>query len=77
MKVHPEVGADILERVKFPYPVVPIVRSHHEKWDGTGYPYGLKGKRFRWRRGSWPRSIAWMPWRASGSTGRRCPWVRR
>ncbi|QOY91031.1 diguanylate cyclase [Paludibaculum fermentans] len=44
MKVHPEVGADILERVKFPYPVVPIVRSHHEKWDGTGYPYGLKGE---------------------------------
>ncbi|MGC4054605.1 MAG: diguanylate cyclase [Paludibaculum sp.] len=43
MKVHPEVGAEILERVKFPYPVVPIVRAHHEKWDGTGYPYGLKG----------------------------------
>ncbi|MGJ5818514.1 HD domain-containing phosphohydrolase [Paludibaculum fermentans] len=44
MKVHPEVGAEILERVKFPYPVVPIVRSHHEKWDGTGYPNGLKGE---------------------------------
>lgn len=42
MKVHPEVGAEILERVKFPYPVVPIVRAHHEKWDGTGYPFGLK-----------------------------------
>jgi diguanylate cyclase (GGDEF)-like protein/putative nucleotidyltransferase with HDIG domain len=43
MKIHPEVGADILERVRFPYPVVPIVRAHHEKFDGTGYPRGLKG----------------------------------
>ena len=43
MKIHPIVGAEILERVAFPYPVVPIVRSHHEKWNGTGYPDGLKG----------------------------------
>src|ERR1700728_855665 len=43
MKIHPLVGAEILERVRFPYPVVPIVRAHHEKWDGSGYPYGLKG----------------------------------
>lgn len=43
MKIHPVVGAEILERVDFPYPVVPIVRAHHEKWDGSGYPYGLKG----------------------------------
>ncbi len=42
MKIHPVVGAEILERVEFPYPVVPIVRSHHEKWDGSGYPGGLK-----------------------------------
>ena len=42
MKIHPVVGAEILERVEFPYPVVPIVRSHHERWDGTGYPDGLK-----------------------------------
>ena len=42
MKIHPLVGAEILERVEFPYPVVPIVRAHHEKWDGTGYPFGLK-----------------------------------
>ena len=46
MKIHPVVGADILERVQFPYPVVPIVRAHHEKFDGTGYPFGLKGNRF-------------------------------
>lgn len=44
MKVHPVVGAEILESVGFPYPVVPIVRAHHEKWDGRGYPYGLKGE---------------------------------
>ena len=42
MKIHPMVGAEILERVQFPYPVVPIVRAHHEKYDGTGYPMGLK-----------------------------------
>jgi len=42
MKIHTLVGAEILERVRFPYPVVPIVRAHHEKWDGTGYPAGLK-----------------------------------
>lgn len=44
MKIHPVVGADILDRVRFPYPVVPIVRSHHEWWNGKGYPDGLKGE---------------------------------
>jgi diguanylate cyclase (GGDEF)-like protein/putative nucleotidyltransferase with HDIG domain len=44
MKIHPVVGAEILERVQFPYPVAPIVRAHHEKWDGSGYPLGLKGE---------------------------------
>ena len=43
MKIHPQVGAEILERVRFPYPVVPIVKAHHEKFDGTGYPLGLRG----------------------------------
>jgi diguanylate cyclase (GGDEF)-like protein/putative nucleotidyltransferase with HDIG domain len=42
MKIHPVVGAEILETINFPYPVVPIVRSHHEKWDGSGYPDGLR-----------------------------------
>lgn len=42
MKIHPIVGAEILERVAFPYPVAPIVRAHHERWDGSGYPDGLK-----------------------------------
>ncbi|HEY1338567.1 MAG TPA: diguanylate cyclase [Bryobacteraceae bacterium] len=44
MKIHPIVGAEILECVGFPCPVVPIVKAHHEKWDGTGYPFGLKGE---------------------------------
>jgi diguanylate cyclase (GGDEF)-like protein/putative nucleotidyltransferase with HDIG domain len=44
MKVHTIVGAQILERVDFPYPVVPIVRHHHERWDGRGYPDSLKGE---------------------------------
>jgi putative nucleotidyltransferase with HDIG domain len=43
MKLHASVGADILSAIDFPYPVVPIVRHHHENWDGTGYPDGLKG----------------------------------
>ena len=44
MKIHPIVGADILDKVAFPYPVAPIVRAHHEKWNGTGYPDGLAGE---------------------------------
>jgi putative nucleotidyltransferase with HDIG domain len=44
MKLHVDVGADILSSIDFPYPVVPIVRAHHENWDGTGYPRGLRGE---------------------------------
>jgi diguanylate cyclase (GGDEF)-like protein/putative nucleotidyltransferase with HDIG domain len=43
MKLHASVGADILSAIAFPYPVVPIVRHHHESWDGSGYPDGLRG----------------------------------
>src|SRR5437660_10886511 len=43
MKLHASVGADILSAIDFPYPVVPIVRHHHENWNGNGYPDGLKG----------------------------------
>ncbi len=43
MKLHASVGADILSAIDFPYPVVPIVRHHHESWDGSGYPDGLSG----------------------------------
>ena len=44
MKRHASIGAEILSAVDFPYPVVPIVRHHHENWDGTGYPDGMKGE---------------------------------
>lgn len=44
MKIHPIVGSEIVEQVRFPYPVAPIVRSHHEKWDGSGYPDGISGE---------------------------------
>ena len=44
MKRHADIGADILSSIDFPYPVVPIVRHHHEHWDGGGYPSGLSGE---------------------------------
>ena len=44
IKAHPAIGSMILEPVRFPWPVLPAVRSHHERWDGKGYPDGLKGE---------------------------------
>ena len=44
MRVHPQVGADIIAHVPFPYPVAPLVLNHHERWDGKGYPNGLSGE---------------------------------
>ena len=44
MKLHPVIGASILERVGFPYPLVPAVKHHHEHWDGSGYPDQLRGE---------------------------------
>ena len=41
--IHPRIGADIIRTVPFPYPVAPLIESHHERWDGGGYPEGLKG----------------------------------
>jgi diguanylate cyclase (GGDEF)-like protein/putative nucleotidyltransferase with HDIG domain len=43
MKIHPVVGANMLSSIEFPFPLVPIIKSHHERWDGNGYPDGLKG----------------------------------
>jgi putative nucleotidyltransferase with HDIG domain len=43
MKRHADIGADLLSSVRFPYPVVPIVRHHHEQWNGEGYPNGISG----------------------------------
>jgi diguanylate cyclase (GGDEF)-like protein/putative nucleotidyltransferase with HDIG domain len=43
VRVHPKVGAEIIAAVPFPYPVAPLVLAHHERWDGCGYPNGLRG----------------------------------
>jgi diguanylate cyclase (GGDEF)-like protein/putative nucleotidyltransferase with HDIG domain len=43
IRIHPQVGAEIISGVPFPYPVAPLILSHHERWDGQGYPAGLKG----------------------------------
>ena len=44
MRIHPRIGVEILETIRFPFPLTEVVRSHHEKWDGTGYPDRLKGE---------------------------------
>src|SRR6266853_1450033 len=43
IRIHPQVGAEIISGVPFPYPVAPLILSHHERWDGKGYPTGLAG----------------------------------
>lgn len=43
VKVHPRVGAEILESIRFPYPVTELILAHHERWDGRGYPSQLQG----------------------------------
>jgi diguanylate cyclase (GGDEF)-like protein/putative nucleotidyltransferase with HDIG domain len=44
MQLHAQIGAEIVSAVPFPCPVAPLIRSHHERWDGTGYPSGLSGE---------------------------------
>ena len=44
MQIHAQVGAEIVDAVAFPCPVAPLIRSHHERWDGLGYPAGLRGE---------------------------------
>lgn len=45
IRQHPRVGAHLVDEIVWPYPVAPLVRHHHERWDGAGYPDGLKGER--------------------------------
>jgi diguanylate cyclase (GGDEF)-like protein len=45
VRIHPQVGADIIGAVPFPYPVAPLILNHHERWDGKGYPSGIQGDR--------------------------------
>jgi HD-GYP domain-containing protein (c-di-GMP phosphodiesterase class II) len=44
MKTHPARGAGLIKNIKFLKPVVPMILHHHERWDGKGYPKGLKGE---------------------------------
>src|SRR5207247_4739337 len=44
IRLHPQIGAEIIGSVPFPYPVAPLTFSHHERWDGQGYPQGLSGE---------------------------------
>jgi diguanylate cyclase (GGDEF)-like protein/putative nucleotidyltransferase with HDIG domain len=44
MQLHAQIGAEIVGAVPFPCPVAPLIRSHHERWDGHGYPSGLSGE---------------------------------
>ncbi|MBJ6725467.1 HD-GYP domain-containing protein [Geomesophilobacter sediminis] len=43
VRTHPQAGYEILREIEFPWPVADIVRQHHERQDGTGYPQGLRG----------------------------------
>ena len=61
MKIHADKGAAILAGVEFPYPVVPIVRHHHEQWNGRGYRMVLRERPFRSGRGCWPWLTVLMP----------------
>src|SRR5437867_2739947 len=44
IRIHTQVGAELIAAVPFPYPVAPLILSHHERWDGKGYPQGLAGE---------------------------------
>ena len=50
MQMHASIGADLLSSIAFPFPVIPIVKHHHENWDGRGYPTGLAVRKFRLER---------------------------
>ena len=44
MRRHPEAGVELLAGIEFPWDVRPLIESHHERWDGRGYPHGLAGE---------------------------------
>src|SRR6266498_277746 len=43
MRIHPDIGARIVEGIPFLQETLPVIRYHHERWDGSGYPVGLRG----------------------------------
>jgi len=44
VKTHPQLGYDLLKDIEFPWPVAQAILQHHERWNGSGYPSGLKGE---------------------------------
>lgn len=44
IKKHPQIGADIIRPIHFFHSIIPLILHHHERWDGRGYPFGLKGE---------------------------------
>ena len=76
VQAHPQVGADIIATVPFPYPVAPLILSHHERWDGRGYPTRPQGRRHPARRADpLPRGLlrrADVGSPVSQADGRRC-----
>ena len=44
VRIHPQIGAEIVASVPFPHPVAPLILNHHERWDGRGYPAGRRGE---------------------------------
>src|SRR5439155_6771309 len=44
IRMHPQMGADIIANIKFPFPIADCILAHHERFDGQGYPRGLSGK---------------------------------
>ena len=79
MKSHTTIGADMLEGSSAPMlrMAQQIALSHHERWNGGGYPAGWPGPRFPKRRGSWPSSTPTIRSRTTASIVRRCPRRRR
>jgi response regulator RpfG family c-di-GMP phosphodiesterase len=72
MRRHPEFARDLLAPIDYLQPALDIPYCHHEKWDGTGYPRGLKGTRFPWRRGSLYQSTSGMRYGRRDHIARRC-----
>jgi HD-like signal output (HDOD) protein len=56
LREHAPAGARLLEHITFPWNVLPVIRHHHERYDGRGYPDGLKGREIPSARGSSPSS---------------------
>jgi signal transduction histidine kinase len=74
---HPEVGADLVRGLRTLDDVRPIIRHHHERWDGGGYPDGLRGEAIPLGPGSCPSSTCTTRCGRPDPTRRRCRWPRR